>query len=73
MAGSSRDSKAIYNAMPKSKTADKDAALYLDLMHCCPTQRLSGLYYFIMSAGHVFLSPYVEDITPYLKRPINPP
>jgi hypothetical protein len=24
-----------------------------------------------MSAGQVFLSPYVEDITPYLKRPIR--
>jgi hypothetical protein len=65
----SRQQGNIYKAMPKSKTADKNAALYLDLMHCCPTQRFSGLYYFIMSAGQVFLSPYVEDITPYVKRP----
>jgi hypothetical protein len=34
----SRQQGNIYKAMPKSMTADKDAALYLDLMHCCPTQ-----------------------------------
>jgi hypothetical protein len=65
----SRQQGNIYKAMPKSKKADKDAALYLDIMHCCPTQRHSGLYYFVMSAGQVFLNHYVDDITSYLKRP----